>query len=909
MYIVVCLLFLLLITGCLQRQSLMSEESQAQIRQLLVRGSQYYEDEQYAEALKTFQEALSVVATTEHPRLTADIYHRVGNVQLRLQLYGEALTSFKRALDLIKRVDSRQDEAVLHNAIGGVYQTLGEVALAKEHYTQALRFRREARDRLGEARTLANLASIYFDEGQYGRALELYESVSIFLENHTPRVPRDTGAILTNIGALYSALGQYEKALDFHYRAVKAYEEAKDPRGVVAALHNIGVTHFRKHDYAPAIQAFERALANRKTEDRLGRAKTLNSLGLALSEARQESQGLRALSEALDIFQTLNSQRYVAATLDSIGSVYKNLGDHSTALSHYHRSLVIWFQLGDREGERVTLGNLGLLHRERQQPEFAIFYLKHAVNASQRLRAEAKGLEQELQHSLTKRLENPYRALAELLIQEGRLPEAEQVLAMLKEHEQFEFVRSDAVSDPRTTVASMTPRERELAERLNDSARKLFEVHAKMEKLRGRRELSPEEERTWENLNEQFSVENEKVFAYLQEIQEKLAVRDSSTVDLIGLAKTRGATSDTLSKLDQDTGKRTALVYFLPLANATTFLISTQNGLLALHAGVGEKQLNARIAALRKAIDKRDDSYRAIAADLYDALIRPLEAALRRAEVSTLMLYLTDALRYLPFAALYDTASSSHLVEKYSLVMYTHVGREHLRSPPATRWSAIALGTSRKIGKHDPLPAVRYELARVVRDPRDKKPDGILEGKRHLDEEFSRKVFERLLNAGASFPVMHIATHFTLVPGSDDRSALLLGDGQEMTLREIRGRAQMSGYELVTLSACDTAVGDDVLSSDMQGIGAEVEGLGAILQQQGAKSVLATLWKVQDAGTARLMEEFYRTRGEDRQTTKADALRQAQLALLQGNVKADAPNIGLTHPYYWAPFVLMGNWM
>ena len=73
--------------------------------------------------------------------------------------------------------------------------------------------------------------------------------------------------------------------------------------------------------------------------------------------------------------------------------------------------------------------------------------------------------------------------------------------------------------------------------------------------------------------------------------------------------------------------------------------------------------------------------------------------------------------------------------------------------------------------------------------------------------------------------------------------------------------------------------------------------------------MLATLWSVQDEGTARLVEEFYRARGEERKTTKVEALRQAQLALLQGRVKADNPKIDLTHPYYEAPFVLMGNWL
>lgn len=160
-----------------------------------------------------------------------------------------------------------------------------------------------------------------------------------------------------------------------------------------------------------------------------------------------------------------------------------------------------------------------------------------------------------------------------------------------------------------------------------------------------------------------------------------------------------------------------------------------------------------------------------------------------------------------------------------------------------------------------------------------------------------------LVDGGKRYSVIHVATHFKLAPGNEEESSVVLGDG-ELTLREIRTDQgiKLSGFDLVTLSACETAIGGGHK-------GVEVEGLGVTLQNKGAKSVLATLWKVQDEGTARFMEEFYRVRGEERKTTKAEALRQAQLALITGRVKADNPKIDLTHPYYWAPFVLMGNWL
>jgi CHAT domain-containing protein len=159
-----------------------------------------------------------------------------------------------------------------------------------------------------------------------------------------------------------------------------------------------------------------------------------------------------------------------------------------------------------------------------------------------------------------------------------------------------------------------------------------------------------------------------------------------------------------------------------------------------------------------------------------------------------------------------------------------------------------------------------------------------------------------------------------------DDSFLLLGDGSHLTLADIKFKLNFTKVELLTLSACQTAVGDDDTAR-----GTEVEGLGAIAEQAGAKAVLATLWPVADASTAALMRILYQVHKVDR-LDKADALRQAQLTLLHGsanvgdsskaergltrasdsgatgNFKVD-PNAPFAHPFYWAPFILMGNWL
>lgn len=186
-----------------------------------------------------------------------------------------------------------------------------------------------------------------------------------------------------------------------------------------------------------------------------------------------------------------------------------------------------------------------------------------------------------------------------------------------------------------------------------------------------------------------------------------------------------------------------------------------------------------------------------------------------------------------------------------------------------------------------------------------------------LDEQFTVQTMEAALRQ--NYNVVHIASHFQLQPGNDTDSFLLLGDGSRLALSQIDTSQNLfGGVELLTLSACDTAVGGTIAT------GKEVEGFGVMAQQQGAKAVIATLWQVADESTSRLMREFYSLRVAQPGKPKAEALRQAQLSFLNSNEKGSgviSKNRGIqserenadkkanyTHPYYWAPFILIGNW-
>jgi CHAT domain-containing protein len=226
-------------------------------------------------------------------------------------------------------------------------------------------------------------------------------------------------------------------------------------------------------------------------------------------------------------------------------------------------------------------------------------------------------------------------------------------------------------------------------------------------------------------------------------------------------------------------------------------------------------------------------------------------------------------------------------------------------------------------------------------------PDGVLDGEVLSDAEFTRAAMLAALWRGR--PVVHIASHFSFRPGDEARSFLLLGDGSAMTLAELKQqRAVFAGVELLTLSACNTA------AQQANADGREIDGFAELAQRLGAHAVMASLWPVADNSTPWLMREFYRLRRDAGAANKAEALRMAQLALLDGTaqvkplpegvkgasspapviftrddgaqepggVRAEVVGVAaknappfkrdagkpFAHPHYWAPFTLVGNW-
>jgi CHAT domain-containing protein len=325
---------------------------------------------------------------------------------------------------------------------------------------------------------------------------------------------------------------------------------------------------------------------------------------------------------------------------------------------------------------------------------------------------------------------------------------------------------------------------------------------------------------------------------------------------------------------------------------------------------VSKEQLNQTIRAFREALGKPNLDAKKPAQELYQWLIKPIEQDLKLVGAKTIIYAPDGQLRYIPLAALHD--GKQWLIEKYGVNNITAVSLTDFNTKPQSQIHILAAAFVQ--GSYAPevggktfnfagLPFAGIEVAKLAQT--------FSSTTIRQDKDFNLQLVPQM----DSFSVVHLATHGAFVVGTPEQSFILFGDGTPVTLEAMK-KWQFKNLDLIVLSACETGLDGNF------GSGVEILGLGYRLQTAGARAVIASLWAVNDGGTQALMNAFYLALKKDK-ITKTEALRQAQIAMINSDRPANPsqrasieiiqdgvpPEVAsrLSHPFYWAPFILIGN--
>jgi CHAT domain-containing protein/tetratricopeptide (TPR) repeat protein len=801
----------------------------------------------------------------------------------------DAVVKYEEALRLFRSAGDRRGEVITLTTIASIHASVGDEQRAFPFFDEALALQTSNGDERGASFTRSEIARAYLSLGDRDRALEYLEAARRgFLVAGDRRM---TAYTFVNAGTVHVSSGEQKEALADYEQALPLFREAGDRQGEASTLNNIGLVYDALGEKKKAHVSYTQALALlRDTGQCYTLAPALSNVAFGALDAGDKMKALEYLNEALALQRSNHDREGQGRTLNNIGFVYNSLGERQKALEYLGQSLSVNREVDNREGEGDTFSNLMFAWRAGNRPQAAIFYGKQAVNAYQEIRRQKASLDKEAQRSFIRSRESTYQQLADLLIARNRLLEAQQVLSLLKEEEYFQYVRRDGrEASGLNSRAAMNAAEGDFEKRYRD----ISEALPKLARQRGELEakkpnLTADESLQLDKVNADMNVADQAFQKFVQQMSNELTDAQRGAGAPIPIEDARGIIDD-LRQL----GPGVAAVYTSIGEEKYRVIIFTGDIKAGREYPIKSADLYKKIFAFRQALEAPQGDPRPLAEELYRILVAPIADILKGAQIETVMWSLTGPLRYIPVAALHD--GEKYLVERYRNTVFTPVNTSHLTDKSDAGWRGLGVGVSKARGQFSALPEVPQELNNIFRDE-GLTPDaqGVIAGRIFLDESFTQETFFSQLRQ--RYSVVHIASHFQFHPGNVTNSFLLLGNGEELSLARIRSTPNIfHGVDLLALSACETA------TTGVDADGKEVEGFAVLAQQKGAKSVLASLWPVADKSTPLLMEKFYQVRSAKAGTLKAEALRAAQLSLLRDNPS-------FAHPYYWAPFILIGNW-
>ena len=779
-------------------------------------GLQQYEQKQYQEALQTFKKVLLICRKIGDKKAEADILNNIGTVYRYLDEYSQALNFFQQSLAIKKQIGDKKSEVVTLNNIGFIYRKLGKynqaldsyqqvLAINKlvgnqrsqyitlknigfvyrklnkynfslDYYQKALTISRSIENKKGEAITLNDIGLVYENLGEYALSLDSFQK-SLDIRRSIDE-KRGEGVTLNNIGLVYDTLGEYSLSLDYFQKALTISCLIGDKDGEGSILSNIGKIYQILTRYSQALDYFQQTLVIKKQiGNKKGEAITLNNIGAAYRNSGEYIKALDYYQQALAIDKQLGNIRGEALTLNNIGEAYQNLKKYEKAFDYYQQSLTIKKQFDDKVGMGNTFNNIGALLAAQKQPSLAIVFLKQSVQNYEQIRQKLRSLPQEQQKKYTKKVAHTYRRLADLLIQQDRVLEAQQVLDLLKIQELEDYLRN--VRGTKEKLVILRP-EAEILTKYNQLQTNIIKLGQELTQLRKIAENSrttTQKQRIAElvklqaDLNKQFNEfsESTEIIALLNKLSrqaQKMAV-DLSDLD---------ALRDDLKLLDA------VMLYPLILEDRLELIITTPNSPpLRRTVKVKRTELNQVITQFRQALQNPAYDAKTPAQKLYSWLIKPLENDLKQSQAKTIIYAPDGQLRYIPLSALHD--GEQWLIQNFRVNNITAKSLTDLTAKPQPQPQVLAGAfvegkyNVQVTGRNYPFAGLPYagkeieNLTKIL--PKTTKL---------IDKEFSKDDTIIKMN---EYNIVHLATHAAFVPGDASLSFILFGDGKTANLKEI----------------------------------------------------------------------------------------------------------------------------
>ncbi len=645
-------------------------------------------------------------------------------------------------------------------------------------------------------------------------------------------------------------------------------------------------------NYPKALATFKQVLANfQKTGVKQGEVVTLSDIGQVYDIQGDYTQALKYYQQGLAIAKKISDRNGEIEALANIGLVYYRQGNTDKTLELWQKALLMSQKDRHNWGKAKIFHKVGSLMEIKKQPNLAIAFYKQSANLITEIRQSLQKSAKigNLHGSYIRRFDNTPRSLFNLLLKQNRNLEAYAAADLMKVQELETYINGVKSKTATLQRLDYSPSEQKLVEKGIKELQKIVELGKELntlQKIPLDQRTPQQEKRRQEIATIQKNILKEfLMFSDRPEVVARLRQLNSTTGGENLNPKLLRRLQDNLKQLP---GKP-VLLYPLVLENSLELLLVTSyTPPIRYSVTVQREQLERTISEFRTALQNPIQDAKQPAQQLYKWLIKPIAPAIKSANAQTIIYAPDGKLRYIPLAALHD--GNKWLVEKYQVNNITALSLTDLNKQPQPLKilaGAFSVGDYNiKVGtrtvKYGGLPFAEKEIKTLT--------DTFPGSTKLLNAEFTESETTKRLS---NYSVLHFATHAAFVTGSPEDSFVLFGNGKAANLNDLR-LWNLSQTDLVVLSACETGLGGEL------GNGIEILGFGYVMEEAGARAIMASLWQVSDEGTQTLMNYFYATL-QHKKFTKAAALQTAQVSLIN--------NIIYEHPYYWSGFILIGNGM
>ena len=855
----------------------------------------------------------------------------IGDTYYRLNEFREALDYFNQTLALTATLGDKRLEAGALNYAGGMLDILADVGKALNQYQRALKLARDVGWQVGEANALSNIGKIYNDAADWQKALDYYSQALAI--NKSLGNKRSEALTLNNIGIAYSLSGEQEKALDYLQQSLLLFRDVKDKDSEAYTLVNIGRVHARMSEFEKALDQYRPAqVIQKQAGNRSQEGETLDEIGAVYAALGRHKEAVDYHRQAIEILHSVGNLRREALALTNLGEAYNLLDQPEKALEQFNQALAIIRSI-DVSIAATALEGAARAEAKRGNLAEARKYIGESLALIETVRTRSSSLQ--MRASYRASVEKAYEFYIDVLMQQHAQDPARGYDAEALQASERGRARSllDHLSETRVDIrqgvnAGLIEKERELSRELNAKAER--EMQLKVRK----------------GSAEELATVRREISALEDEYQQVQATIRQSSPQYAALTQPQPlGRKEIQQQLDADTllleyslGQERSYLWAVGKDSLKSYVLPAQDDIAKVKDRVYES-LTARSviksletpAQRTSRIAQADKDFEQAASELSRMILAPVASELKN---QRLVIVADGALQYVPFAALSvssvsSVATSQPLIVDHEVISVPSVSafavqRANLANrelapktlavvadpifstsdPRVKRDAAENAETATRSFEHLPantttaggqlsiprLPFTRSEADRILAVAR------AGSNLKALDFRANRA----MATSGelSKYRYVHFATHGYLDTTRAGLSAIVLslfdekGNPQDGFLRTHDVYNLKLPAELVVLSACETGLGKDVR-------GEGLEGLTRGFMYAGARRVVVSLWSVNDKATAALMQRLYTGMLRSNKTPAA-ALRAAQIEMLR--------TAQWQSPYYWAPFVMQGEW-